>query len=85
MREKIALNMGKIMKMEKMMSRWMSRMKIIDGHQEVVNIFIFCFSVDEVISEVSFRWAHRLNRIAYVPQVTGVIVTSVCGTLFYIL
>ena len=63
-------------------------MKIIDGHQEVVNnfnllIFIY-FSVDEVVSEVSFQWAHRLNRIAYVPQVTGIIVTSVCGTLFYI-
>ena len=75
--------------MEKMMSRRMSPMKIIDGHQEVVknffNLLIFYFSVDEVVSEVSFRWAHRLNRIAYVPQVTGVIVTSVCGTLFYIL
>ena len=64
----------------------MSWMKIIDGHQKVVKDFYFIyFSVDKDVSEVSFRWAHRLNRIAYVPQVTGVIVTSVCGTLFYIL
>jgi len=34
--ERVALNMGKIMKM-KMMSQQMSQMKIIDGHQEVVN------------------------------------------------
>ena len=50
---------------------------VINCHHLTYNLICLShFSADENVSEVCFQWAHLLNCIAYVPQVTDVIVQA---------